>query len=153
MYETGVKKSFYMTNDTAKALTDLPIAAAAATQEGGASSSSGSGKMFDAPMPVGSVLQDDALDVIQTVPHIPCDDPTEAVVADFSIRIRSISEANITAEAKSKIHQCLNYPHNPSCEVCCCAHMRQHSFAALKTEKMTNFLSSAEHCRKLPLTT
>ena len=67
------------------------------------------------------------LDELLTMPDVACDDPAEEIVEDRTLRVRSKSKRQLILEAASAKHQRSHYPHNPFCEICCRAHMRQHS--------------------------
>ena len=61
------------------------------------------------------------------MPDLPCDlDPVAE--DDRTLRMRTKSRAFLIAEAQSPRHRASHYPHNPFCEICCQAHMRQQTF-------------------------
>ena len=72
------------------------------------------------------------LDVPITIPDVVTCDPPDDILADKSIRVRSMSRRELIIEVASIQHRRDHYPHNPYCEICVCAHMRQHSFNRTK---------------------
>ena len=58
---------------------------------------------------------------------VPCGD--EDALTDETIGKRSMSVKELLKEAESPLHIVSHYPHNPYCEVCKLAHMRQRSYA------------------------
>ena len=80
------------------------------------------------PAPGGDgVAAGDGLDEVMTVPDVPCDeDPVEA--GDRTIRLRTKTKEFLMEEAQSARHKRSHYPHNPFCNVCVQAHLRQQTF-------------------------
>jgi len=73
-------------------------------------------------------VDNEDLDVPITIPDVVTCDTPEDILADKSIRVRSMSRRELIVEAASIQHKRDHYPHNPYCEICVCAHMRQHSY-------------------------
>ena len=69
----------------------------------------------------------DGLETLITVLDLPCDfDPVEE--GDRTLYLRTKPRKWLIAEAQSFRHKASHYPHNPFCETCMRAHMRQQSF-------------------------
>jgi len=72
----------------------------------------------------------DDLDAKRAYACVPCGD--DDAVADESTAKRSMSIKELLTEMESRLHNVSHYPHNPYCEVCKLAHMRQRSYAHKK---------------------
>ena len=64
------------------------------------------------------------------VPDVPLEEgASEDLHTDHSIRVRKMSKASLIAEAGTMKHKMSHFPHNPFCEVCVRAHLRQRRYA------------------------
>ena len=79
--------------------------------------------------PVAAYQEDDAESDNDelNVPDAPLAD--EGDDDDPSVRFRSMSRAALKAEAQTLQHRMSHFPHNPFCQICCRAHMRQRRYA------------------------
>ena len=90
------------------------------------------GEVTDAEFLHPSVAGED-LDELISVTDVVCEDTSpDTIVADDSIRVRSMSRRALILEAESLQHKRDHYPHNPFCEICIKAHMKQKSVNRLK---------------------
>ena len=85
------------------------------------------------------VCQEVDIDVPMTLPDVPTDGDPDDIVADVTIRTRSMSKRALILEANSIEHKRDHFPHNPYCEICVRAHMRQRSVSR-KKEKTDDLL-------------
>ena len=83
------------------------------------------------PEPLIKVAVDETIvDEQRTYQCVPCDD--QDAIEDSTIGFRSMSIRELLKEAATPLHQASHYPHNPMCETCKLAHMRQQSYAHKK---------------------
>ena len=91
----------------------------------------------------------EGVDEMLTVPDVPCDDPPEDVVADITIQRRDMSRRALILEAASLKHKRSHYPHNPFCEICRRAHMRQKSVGRTKGRDDDGLPAVDKPCQRL----
>ena len=63
-----------------------------------------------------------------TVPDIAVDGSPDDIAADATITLRRMSKSALLAELPSPKHKASHFPHNPYCETCRIANMRQKTF-------------------------
>ena len=68
------------------------------------------------------------VDEVVTVPDAVVEEQPSAPERDEVTRYRSMSKKDLMAEAKSPAHLVSHHPHNPYCETCILAHLRQSRF-------------------------
>ena len=95
-------------------------------------------------LPVGVADIDENL----TVADVPCEGTPEEVINDATVRTRSMSRRALILEAQSPEHLMAHFPHNPFCEICVRAHMRQRR-AARTTPAQDDQLSAVKEPRKV----
>ena len=83
------------------------------------------------------------LDEQVRVPDVPVPEPEKGSSPDDpSLGYRSMSKRALLKEARSKEHMSSHFPHNPLCEVCVRAHLRQRRYAR-KSDKDDDQLAPA----------
>jgi len=108
---------------------------------------------FDAPRPQrcqpalpAAETTEGADDELLTVADVPCDG--DEAEGDVVVHKRSMSRKALLEEAASIEHRMAHYPHNPLCNVCRTAHMRQRRVAR-RTDADDDLLSPVTAPRKL----
>ena len=80
-----------------------------------------------------NLLKENDADEEFTITDVPVDGPPDEIALDETILIRRMSRKALMLEATSKNHLIAHHFHNPFCNICIRAHMKQRRYAK-KTE-------------------